>query len=131
VQRSELTLAADEHLVRPGGIGGRRVRRRRRRRDRRSVLVAAHPGPQHLHLLGQDGTFKLDQRRARVQAELVGEHPACTPQRRERVGLPGAAPQGENQQPPALFPQRLLAREHLGQRHRLGHRSAPQRHLDE
>ena len=43
-----------------------------------------------------------------VDAELVGQGLAGTPQRGQRVGLPMGAVQPERQEPPPLLPQRLL-----------------------
>ena len=73
---------------------------------------------QHLHLLAQDRPLQLDQRRPRVEAELVGEQLAGPAQRGERVGGAAGGPQRQRQQAPALLVQRVLPGDGLGQRYR-------------
>jgi hypothetical protein len=124
LQGGELGPAPDEHLA-------RRARRRTGRGSGDILVATPQRRLQHLHPLGEDGALQLDQRRPGVQAQLRGEVAAGTPQRREGVALPAAAPQRERQQAPALLPQRLLAREDLRGRHGLGRRPGPQHHLDE
>ena len=78
---------------------------------------ACRVGCVQVRRLGEDLRLQRPQRRAGVDAQLVGEGGAGATERGQRVGLPVRAVQGEDEQPPAFLPQRVLGDEALD----LGH----------
>ena len=58
--------------------------------------------------LGQDVLFQRTQRGPRVDAEVRGQPGPGPAQRGQRVALPPGLVQGQREQPPGLFAQRLL-----------------------
>ena len=86
------------------------------RRRRAYVVGGGGQRAQESGVLAQDRLLQRLQLGAGVEPELVGEQPAHPPQRRQRVGLPAGAGQGDGvQAPPALL-------ERVGRHGRLRHR---------
>ncbi|RAO58051.1 hypothetical protein ONO86_00315 [Micromonospora noduli] len=134
-------LTAEQSDSRPARhrLGGRLPKRVQLRlptdEDLRHLPLAAYRCRRHrwqqVESLAQDGGLHLDQRRARIQSELVGQGRPGPAQRGERVALPTGTPQRQRQQPPALLPQRRLPGQQLRLRHRLGRVAAAHCHVEQ
>ncbi len=86
-------------------------------------------GVQQVEPLRQHRVLQFGQRRAGVEPQFVDQGGAGPAQRRERVGLPPAAPQGQRQQPPPLLTQGFAPRQHLSRRYGIGRWRRPQGRL--
>jgi hypothetical protein len=63
--------------------------------------------------MAEDVLLEVAQRTARLQAELVAQHPARVGEGAKRLGLPPSAIQGQREPGVQSFAQRMLGHQHL------------------